>query len=430
MIKGTAWSEFRYGADRQRVIQIRSDGATIQHAGAFEVETKNSVTKVKTYWPLGLGVEIEESAGTKLRWVHKDRLGSVVAISDEAGTVLESMSYDSWGRRRSLSGDDATDALDGVIENKGYTGHEMLDQLDLVHMNGRVYEPTFARFASADPIIQNPEHSQSYNRYTYVWNNPTNLTDPTGFMADSAGPRRSSGCGLRCQYEKEIKEQLGESSCLNSISFGCIFGAMTDDRVQKRNGKDKTGGPQFAPRTNEPDPTEADRMNGLWKYRQAVTLNSVKLPDGKTQEIMVLNILVFDDADGRGAEAVPAINEGYSRTSRDGLKRIDPRLKLTTDDAKSNLVIMNNGASVCMNPAAAGCAQIGSRVMSLHPENQVMTRNAGTRYGRELWKFTYKHEFGHNLGLGHRPNSVPSIMNYRTMDVTDRDIQDLFELYR
>ena len=59
----------------------------------------------------------------------------------------------------------------------------MLDQLDLVHMNGRIYDPQLARFMSADPIIQDPTHSQSYNRYTYVWNNPTNLTDPTGFVA-------------------------------------------------------------------------------------------------------------------------------------------------------------------------------------------------------------------------------------------------------
>jgi len=42
-----------------------------------------------------------------------------------------------------------------------------------------------ARFLSADPLIQDPEHSQSYNRYSYVWNNPTNLTDPTGFAACS-----------------------------------------------------------------------------------------------------------------------------------------------------------------------------------------------------------------------------------------------------
>jgi len=52
-------------------------------------------------------------------------------------------------------------------------------------MNGRVYDPLVARFLSADPLIQDPEHSQSYNRYSYVWNNPTNLTDPTGFKTIS-----------------------------------------------------------------------------------------------------------------------------------------------------------------------------------------------------------------------------------------------------
>jgi RHS repeat-associated protein len=61
----------------------------------------------------------------------------------------------------------------------------MLDQLDLVHMNGRIYDPLVARMMSADPYIQDPLSSQSYNRYTYVWNNPTNMTDPTGFIAFS-----------------------------------------------------------------------------------------------------------------------------------------------------------------------------------------------------------------------------------------------------
>jgi RHS repeat-associated protein len=73
----------------------------------------------------------------------------------------------------------------------------MLDQLDLVHMNGRVYDPTVARFMSADPIIQDPTHSQSYNRYTYVWNNPTNLTDPTGFRANGQVLRAQTPAGDR-----------------------------------------------------------------------------------------------------------------------------------------------------------------------------------------------------------------------------------------
>lgn len=39
--------------------------------------------------------------------------------------------------RRELSTNTPNGAIDGVADNKGYTGHEMLDQLDLVHMNER-----------------------------------------------------------------------------------------------------------------------------------------------------------------------------------------------------------------------------------------------------------------------------------------------------
>jgi len=106
------------------------------------------------------------------------------------------LEYDAWGKRRSLPGDATPDTLVGQVDNKGYTGHEMLDQLGLVHMNGRLYDPLVARFMSADPLIQDPMHSQSYNRYTYVWNNPTNNTDPTGFECGERGRGLTiNGCG-------------------------------------------------------------------------------------------------------------------------------------------------------------------------------------------------------------------------------------------
>ncbi|UGQ48734.1 FG-GAP-like repeat-containing protein [Massilia endophytica] len=179
--KGSAYSDFVYGADRQRVRQTRSDGTEIHYAGALEAEVKGGVTTVKTYWPMGLGVEIERNGVTSLNWFFKDRLGSVTGIVDEAGNLKESMAYDVWGSRRNLTTSETPAGLDGVVDNKGFTGHEMLDQVDLVHMNGRIYDPLLARFMSADPYLQDPTHSQSYNRYSYVWNNPTNLTDPSGF---------------------------------------------------------------------------------------------------------------------------------------------------------------------------------------------------------------------------------------------------------
>ncbi|WP_417071388.1 RHS repeat domain-containing protein [Niveibacterium terrae] len=183
--KGDSWIEFAYGPEHQRSKQTKSDGTIVYYAGAMEVENRSGALTVKTYWPSGLGVEIDRpGAATQLNWTHTDRLGSVVALSAEDGTLREKLAYDAWGKRRALDGSATPDSLDGVTDDRGFTGHEMLDSVDLVHMNGRVYDPLTARFVSADPYIQSPEDSQSYNRYSYVWNNPTNLTDPTGFESE------------------------------------------------------------------------------------------------------------------------------------------------------------------------------------------------------------------------------------------------------
>ena len=52
-------------------------------------------------------------------------------------------------------------------------------------MNGRIYDPTLGRFLQADPFIQAPRNSQSYNRYAYVLNNPLSYTDPSGYFFSS-----------------------------------------------------------------------------------------------------------------------------------------------------------------------------------------------------------------------------------------------------
>ncbi len=122
-------------------------------------------------------------AGTAMEYYSKDNLGSIVAITDDTGAVKQRLSYDVWGKRRYPNG--AADP-NGLLNNPdmyhGYTGHEMLDAVGLIHMNGRLYDPVMARFVSADPNIQAPESLQSYNRYSYVWNNPLSSSDPSGYF--------------------------------------------------------------------------------------------------------------------------------------------------------------------------------------------------------------------------------------------------------
>ncbi|AMS31800.1 hypothetical protein AEM42_04195 [Betaproteobacteria bacterium UKL13-2] len=116
------------------------------------------------------------------RTFHRDHLGSTVAITDENGT--EFLGYDAWGKRRNANGQDNNIAAWVGLSSKtdrGYTGHEHIDDIGLIHMNGRLYDPITGRMMSADPIIQAPYLLQNYNRYSYVMNNPLSLTDPSGF---------------------------------------------------------------------------------------------------------------------------------------------------------------------------------------------------------------------------------------------------------
>lgn len=58
--------------------------------------------------------------------------------------------------------------------------HEMLTEFGLINMNGRVYDPLLGRFLSTDNFVQEPNSTQSFNRYSYCLNNPLKYNDPSG----------------------------------------------------------------------------------------------------------------------------------------------------------------------------------------------------------------------------------------------------------
>jgi len=117
------------------------------------------------------------------RFYHLDHLGSVETITDAAGLFAEGNSYDPWGKRR-YDTTWADDPLELVTSetNRGFTSHEHLEEVALVHMNGRLYDAQVGRMLSADPFVQSPLNPQNFNRYTYVLNNPLAYTDPSGFF--------------------------------------------------------------------------------------------------------------------------------------------------------------------------------------------------------------------------------------------------------
>ena len=93
-----------------------------------------------------------------------------------------------------------TTASEQACGQRGYTGHEHLPSLGLIHMNGRAYAPGLQRFLSPDPVLQAPANAQSHNRYAYCLNNPLRYTDPSGYILAPAAPI-NNGKDLICDPE-------------------------------------------------------------------------------------------------------------------------------------------------------------------------------------------------------------------------------------
>ncbi|RLD72707.1 MAG: hypothetical protein DRI87_05400 [Bacteroidetes bacterium] len=120
-------------------------------------------------------------------YVQKDYPGSYYSITDERGKIVllhdreeQVFSFDPWGRRRKPNTWDYYTHPTTYLFDRGFTGHEHLDNFDLINMNGRVYDPWLGRFLSPDNFVQSATYSQNYNRYSYALNNPLKYTDPSG----------------------------------------------------------------------------------------------------------------------------------------------------------------------------------------------------------------------------------------------------------
>ncbi|MBK9990944.1 MAG: hypothetical protein IPP19_09480 [Verrucomicrobia bacterium] len=176
-------TEFWFGAGHERVVQQDAGGAKTTYVGSLlEVVQTGTLTEKKhyIYTPAGrVAVRTARSDSTfQTRFLHQDALGSVTTVTDEYGRVEQRFAFDAWGARTQTAN---TRTTSGGAVTRGFTDHEHLDDFGVIHMNGRVYDPLLGRFLSADPYIQAPGDSQSYNRYSYCINNPVNLTDPSGY---------------------------------------------------------------------------------------------------------------------------------------------------------------------------------------------------------------------------------------------------------
>jgi RHS repeat-associated protein len=193
-------AQFSYAPDRSRWRQVSSyAGATettIYVGGLLEKMTNAAATHWKHLIPTPSGQVqvIRRSNGTTdTFYVTTDHLGSADAVLNAAGAVLMRGSFNVHGARRAANWQGAPSTTEwqsiAATTRRGYTGHEQIDNVMLVHMNGRVFDPVIGRFLSADPYVDGPETTQGWNRYAYVLGRALTATDPSGFHPEGRAGR-------------------------------------------------------------------------------------------------------------------------------------------------------------------------------------------------------------------------------------------------
>ena len=190
-------TDFVYGPSHQRLKRVDSNTttgrATTYYVGNVEIIVKAG----KTEFRRNLGNAVINNG--IVSYLLTDHLGSTQRVVNCSGGILQNMSFDPFGDKRNAETwtklyvdfnsvatmARSTEWLISPISNSrtlhGFTGHEQMDEVGLIHMNGRVFDAHLGRFLQADPVIQAPTNSQSLNRYSYIINNPLSGVDPSGF---------------------------------------------------------------------------------------------------------------------------------------------------------------------------------------------------------------------------------------------------------
>jgi RHS repeat-associated protein len=211
-VTGAEEVQLSYGPDRQRWKQIYTAPGTTEttyYIGELvDMAFSGGVTNYRHYIYAGgeaVAVYSRTSASVNtMSYMIEDHQGSISNISSNSGASDINESFSAFGARRNgstWSGAPTTADLNTIagLSRQGYTMQTWLGQsMGLNHMNGRVEDAILGRFLSPDPYIPDPSNPQSYNRYSYVNNNPMSLIDPSGFDDSGNGNGNGNGSGSSC----------------------------------------------------------------------------------------------------------------------------------------------------------------------------------------------------------------------------------------
>ncbi len=229
-------------------ITVRMDGSDIVYDGENRPVSVNSSAVTYGYGPDGkrlskvagttsylyLGADLERSTGpsgqtwTKYLhadvkqvgsgasatnfWLHRDHLKTVRLITGPTGFNQPQQRYDylAYGKRAT--------AATSHFEHKGFIGERHDEEVGLMYLNARYYDPLIGRFIQPDtwdPTLP----GVGINRYAYALNDSINLSDPNGHVVETAIDIASIAIGIESFGSNVAKGNFGLAA-IDALGIG------------------------------------------------------------------------------------------------------------------------------------------------------------------------------------------------------------------
>ena len=305
----------------------------------------------------GVDEPLIQYSGTNLatrQFLHADERGSIIATSDDAGTVTSVGRYDEYGKTQTST------------SRFGYTGQPYETMSELYYYRARMFNPRGPRFMQADPI----GYGSGMNMYAYVKGDPVNFTDPLGLesMQDCKAAQTASADPIVCGQR------------YSGPSHYEFAGGFFRERPVGR-GKGATRKP-FICKDVSRDGNDVDVNAAIEFYYgdYPITTPSTKTPSASAQD---------------GLTYLSMMNNWW--TGDFGKFSVTTNLRL----GAGGLIAFIG------NTSAGGTAELGGRVMWLRPPPYGLAGPYMAAAGRLAG-----HELGHIFGIAHPPQGVDSgLMN-------------------
>ena len=197
--------------------------------GVRPAEDLDGAGNVLTKFTAGVLVDeaLAETQSTNTSYYEQDALGSVTSLTNPAGDLTNTYTFDSFGK---LIGSTGT-----TSNRLQYTGREFDQATDISYYRARYMDSSTGRFLSEDPV----RFFQGTNFYHYVDNNPLNLTDATGLQAQRP---MNLPLGTAQEYWQpfadgfaEALNRLNNTNCAEQFDLACHEGRYTTGSTQMQN---------------------------------------------------------------------------------------------------------------------------------------------------------------------------------------------------